>query len=409
MNKHVLFAAVAATLFAAPVHAIKINDQAVTANGGSMANIQGTAPNVFDTLRTASNASQFDAVGRIGDCTGTWLGAEGEYAWVLTAARCVRNTNLVGAADHLTFTNKNGVALAGGAGSTSYIHPKRINRPISVRDAGTDIALVRLKRLPASDIHAPSQPMLYNGKAEWDLPVSFVAYGSAFVNNESVNAVWPTTGARRAWGESKIDGVAENGHALFANLFPGSATHWAGLTSSDAGGAWWQEHNGVWQLVATTTGGTPIRSEGARISTYASWINELFPRARLSSEGNIPAAESAPEVTEAQAFIAPPQFGSRTAYVISPEQPGVDGPSSTFSGSSAGFTTLKVPVTNAATGEVNTISLRAHRAMFSPCGSNGLRMNNSLQCTSGNRLQGCPPTICSWVTAPGAGECRSTQ
>ena len=64
MNKHVLFAAVAATLFAAPAHAIKINDQAVTANGGSMANIQGTAPNVFDTLRTASNASQFDAVGR---------------------------------------------------------------------------------------------------------------------------------------------------------------------------------------------------------------------------------------------------------------------------------------------------------------------------------------------------------
>ena len=51
MDKHVLFAAVAATLFAAPVHAIKINDHALTANGGSMDNIQGTAPSVFDTLR----------------------------------------------------------------------------------------------------------------------------------------------------------------------------------------------------------------------------------------------------------------------------------------------------------------------------------------------------------------------
>jgi len=174
MKQQVLFAAVAATLFAAPVHAIKINDHAMVAN---LANVGGSAANVYDTLRTASLASQFDAVGSLGDCTATWLGAEGDYAWVLTAARCVRNTNLVHNADHLVFTNKDGIALAGGAGSTSYIHANRINKPSSVRDAGTDIALVRMKRLPASNTHAPVAPVLYTGTAEANVPVGFVSHG----------------------------------------------------------------------------------------------------------------------------------------------------------------------------------------------------------------------------------------
>ena len=44
--------------------------------------------------------------------------------------------------------------------------------------------------------------------------------------------------------------MTENGHALFANFITGSTTNWGGLTTSDAGTAWWQERNGEWQRVS---------------------------------------------------------------------------------------------------------------------------------------------------------------
>jgi hypothetical protein len=385
MNKHVLFAAVAATLFSAPVHAVKINNHALTANGGSVADIQGTAPNVFDALRTAGNAAHFDAVGRIGDCTGTWLGTEGEYAWVLTAARCVRNTHLVHAADHLTFTNKAGIALAGGVGSTSYIHPKRINRPTSVRDAGTDIALVRMKRLPASDTNAPVAPVIYDGKAEAGLPVGFVAYGSAFVNNTNVNAVWPTEGERRAWGESKLDGVTENGHALFANYVAASTTNWAGLTTSDAGSAWWQERDGQWQIVATTSSGTSVQSLGARMSTYASWVKDLFPNVGLADRAQPAAADGTVEITETREYVSPQQAWA-TAYVKSSDQPKVVAPTGLYvQNYEDAITMIKVPVVHAITGEEQLAVLRARRYVPT-CGGNR-PMNNYSGCASGNTFR----------------------
>lgn len=376
MKKQALFLALTAAVCAGSAHAVKINDAAFVSKGGNLADINGTAPAAFDMLRTASLSSQFLPVGRIGNCTGTWLGSEGDYAWVLTAARCVPNTHLVDAAEDLVFTNHAGVALAGGAGSTSYVHPNRLTRPSGVTATGTDIAMVRLKRLPASNTQAPAAPVLYDGTAESTKPVSFVAYGSAFAANRQVNAVWPTTGERRAWGDSIIDGTNNAGHALFANFSAGSATRWAGVDPTDAGSAWWQERDGQWQIVATTSGGSTLQSHGTRVSKYAKWINDLFPGARLSSEAAPPTFD-APEVTNDKTFQSANE-GWRIGFVNAPDQPLVNMPSGMTHADIYGETWFRTPLVNDA-GEQRFVTLRATR--LNGCGSER-SMNNAIGCVA---------------------------
>lgn len=362
MKKQVLLLALAATLGAAPAHAIHINDHAFVANGGDMNDIHGTAENVFDTLRTASTAARFQAVGRFGACTATWLGTEGDYAWILTAASCVPNKQLVQALPN-TYdfrTDAGHVVAYGGAGSASYIHPNRLARPSGVGTVGTDIALVRLQRsIPNERLAAALGPLLYDGTAEATHPVSFVSYGSVGINT---TRVLPVGGNRRVWGESIVDGGNEVGHALLAGFKAASTTHWAALAPTDRGSAWWQQHNGQWHVVATASYGTSLQSKGARLSRYASWINDLFPGARLFSEKHAPMTDTA-RITDTHDYVSS-SFGTATVFLKAEGQPDLSAPDTLqgYSGPGGGQTWMSVPVTNADTGAVSHVSLVGHIA-----------------------------------------------
>ncbi|MCC8362163.1 hypothetical protein LK996_03625 [Lysobacter sp. A6] len=357
MKKQVLLLALAATLGAAPAHAIHINDHAFVANGGDMSNVQGTYTSAFNKLHTASQASRFDAVGQIGSCTATWLGVEGEYAWVLTSASCAFNKtpHLTAAVPGaLAFRNASmGYPVAvGGPGTMSFVHPNFYALPAGTSQHGANLALMRLKI--SDKKNAPLRgPLLNDVHAESNLPVSFVSYGAIGVNSEKIlNA--PT---RRYWAQSFIDGAADAGNALFQGFKAGSSTHWAQLQPTDRGSAWWQQHNGHWQVVAMSSGSVAGHPKGVRMSRYASWINDLFPAARLVSEGNASVFDDA-EVTNSNRFDL--RYTRPVSFFASEGQPDV-----IVSGSIADpGSVITVPVTNLETGVTRSVALTPSRHSY---------------------------------------------
>ena len=383
-----LFLAVAAALCAAaPARAISINDDAFVANGGNPANIAGTASNVFDALRNASLAPPFDTVGRIGECTATWLGIEGRYAWLLTAARCVPDTGLVARIPGLSFYNSRGAFAAGFAPNvaTSFVHPKRFARPAGVGEAGTDIALVRIVRDPKGWSEPALPPTIHDANAEPGLPLAFVAYGDPQVNHVSVGTAWTGGHNRRAWGEAVADGINEAGHGVFANYQSTGTLRWAAVGDTDAGSAWWQAHDGEFQIVATTSTGTPSQSLGTRVSQYAPWINDLFPGARLASERH--ASLTGVELANSNYFLSR-AFHRTVAFLKSADQPGVWAPTTFISDPAKPASVLiEVPVTHEETGLASHVVLRPLRKVTG-CGN--FDMHNTTNCGSATQLHLTP-------------------
>lgn len=359
MQLRSLVLAAMASLCASSAHAIHINQQAFVANGGNLQNIPGTAGNVFDQLRTASLATQFLGVGNLAGCTGTWLGTEGNHAWVLTAAHCVPTTTEERDVGHLTFRDAENRPLAGGAGSKAYVHPYRINPLPGMSEASTDIALLRMPLLPAAfTTTLPTTPLLNDRPLVIGTTISMVGHGTAGVASTPIDAYWPTQGVRRVWGESRIDRIQESDRVAVSNFSPlQGATNWARAGVGDGGAAWWQQHGGEWAVVATTNGGHATSTTGASIAPYASWITSKFPGVVLVSERF--------RVTATKRFVsvnltAQAAYGM-VSFVVAPNQPGVTGPTSAIWKGDPGQTLVTVSTVDAVTGASRSIKLRAHR------------------------------------------------
>jgi hypothetical protein len=174
-----------------------------------------------------------------------------------------------------------------------------------------------------------------------------------------MTAAWPTTGERRAWGESVVGSTTELGHALYSRFTMGSATHWAGVSEGDAGSPWFQQRNGEWQIVGATSGGTMVQSNGVRVSKYARWINDLFPGVQLSSEPR-DAGPFTAEVTESAPFDH--TWSAAWVYFVgAPGQPGVEAPSTGIHNGLYATTRLVVPIVNVRTGQTSKVVLNGQR------------------------------------------------
>lgn len=348
MKVRSLVLAAFAALCASSAHGININQSAFTANGGNLQNIAGTAPNVFDKLRTASLAPQFGPVGNLGACTGTWLGTEGQHAWVLTAAHCVGSQRTATPLDQLRFRDGQGRLLAGGPGTLMVVHPNRLNPPNGMSNNATDIVMLKMPLLAEPGTPLPVGATIHDGAAKVDGTVALVGHGVVGVGQAQVSA-WPTTGQRRAWGEMRLSRTQDNGYVGVSNYIPGnSATSWTRASVGDDGAAWWQKHEGEWSVVATTNGGHAGSTTGVLVQKYASWINEVFPGARLTSERL--------RVTASQAFVshdfAADAGDGDLAFLVAPNQ------------AELGETMLDVPVRDK-WGNAKTAKLRAHRVVDS--------------------------------------------
>lgn len=379
MQLRTLVLAAFAATSALPAHAIHVNQQAFVANGGDLQDIEGSAPRVFDTLRVASFAGQFGAVGDLSGCAGTWLGADATHAWILTAAHCVPTTTLSRPVGHLTFRDAHDRPLAGGAGSLAFVHPNRLQRPAGVTDAGTDIALLRMPLMPPPvNGSAPVAPWIHDVAVVTGSTVAFVGTGTAGVASTPVDAFWPTAGQRRVWGESQLDSTRENGHVGIAGFAPTqSATHWARAGVGDGGASWWQLQHGQWSMVAITNGGHSTSTSATLALPYAQWINDLFPATQLTTERL--------RVTNTQEFVSHNYAHDLTQgevrFVVAPNQPGVEGPTQMHVTVETRHTELSVPVRDVWGNEL-VARLRAHR-MIGPCGAT--HMDNPNACADGKR------------------------
>lgn len=387
-----LIAAAFAALFAIPAHAVHVNQQTFVANGGHLQNVPGTAPNVFDQLRSASYAAHFNPVGDLGGCAGTWLGTEHNYAWILTAAHCVPTSTLMRTVGHLTFRDGYDRALAGGAGGLAFVHPHRLQPPPGVGQAGSDIAVLRLPLLPAGRSGAlPGAPYIHDRQVQAGSKLALVGHGSTGVANTPVDPYWPKQGVRRAWGETQLDSVLENGHLAVAGFGPTqSSTHWARAGVGDGGAAWWQRLDGEWSVIATTNGGNATATTGALIAKYATWIDDLFPGARMTGE-RLRVAESGRFTSYNYALDMPDDRGDwsrkgwwwhsapQVYFVVAPDQPGVEGPRSGSWSYELRHTSLTVPLRDA-WGKTTPVKLRAIRKV-GWCGNT--HMDNVALCPDG--------------------------
>jgi len=286
-----------AALTASPASAIVVNNNYFTSSGGDIADIVGTLDAGYADATAYSFAPQFSAVGTIGQCTATWIGdsADGTLSYILTAAHCLPDDQLVNPIADERFRDGLGNDFADGAG-TFYVPPQRIDRPPGFGGASTDIGILVLPRI-ASILDANglpiAQPLLYDGNNELNHPVTLNGYGSWGIGTEgSSGSYQPTNPPRRAAGTNTIDRIIEMDHGLTAEFdAPGTGDHTpfeSAVASGDSGSAWWQLHDGLWTIIGTTNGGSGSSydrfSTAARVSAYADWIRSIFPGARFYSD-----------------------------------------------------------------------------------------------------------------------------
>lgn len=367
MQCRALVLAIASCLCILPAHAVLINESAFAARGGDVRNFRTTVPKVFDALRTESLQPRFTAVGSISGCTATWLGNEGNQAWLLTSADCVGNTSLSQTSRARWFFDANGAPIAVGAG-TSFVHPNRLKMPAGLADASTDVALIRLP-IRADAKFPAQQPVLDDVVV--DQPVHFVGIGNAGVGTTDVSSYWGVT--KRNGGQSIVDGLLENDHALWAGYAPTGVTpRWARLARGDGGSAWWQQVGGEWAIVGVTAGGADNASLATRVSKYADWIKALYPGARVRSDRM--------RVTEAAPFRSV-AAGGGAHHLVASGQAGVVGPTKTVRSGAREHSVVSVPVTDAVTGRTSTLHLRGTRDNGA-CGP--IRMEDAIGCGGGN-------------------------
>lgn len=268
-------------------NAMVINQNVFIANGGDLSNVAETIKYANLKLRERSYATPYFTVGQIPGCTATWMGNDDTgKAYILTAAHCVSYNGLE-TATNTYFRAWDGTIIAQGEG-TIYVHKNRINKPNGMGGASTDIAIIKIPAVGTlyDDQGKPvEKPIIYDESNELNKEVQFVGYGSWGVGIHSNGAYFPYKGDRRLYGESVIDGIWELDHGIGACFEPkGKTKSWARLAPGDSGSAWWQKHDGIDTIIATTNGMGTYSSTGARVSKYASWIKSIYPDVELFSK-----------------------------------------------------------------------------------------------------------------------------
>jgi hypothetical protein len=337
-----------------PAHAIYINEEAFKDAGGNVAAIDATATKAFSARRARSFQAPFDASAVSRDCSPTWIGNEGNFAWFLTAAHCLPYNNATRFAISERFELQQAV-VAEGTG-WAFLPPDRIGSGRS----STDIALVRLPLAsPPAEWTRITRPVLYDGSDEGERQVHFVGHGNWGVGKTEVNTQPPRGLPRRLWGTSDVLGASAGDWELQAPFSPfGHSDFKARPTVGDSGGAWWQQHfGGYWAIVATTSSGSPSWSFGVRMSKRTDWITGLFPGATTLTK-RLTVTESAPFVSRNHAD----DVDAGTVYYVVPAgQTAATGPTAgTWSGAPT-HSTITVKAHDRITGNVMPIQLRGHR------------------------------------------------
>jgi hypothetical protein len=371
--------------FASSAYAVVISDDVFTRNGGNLGNIPGTIAKAMEPQRQDSFSPQFLAVGRISSgCTATWIGdsPDKKSSFFITAAHCVEMMNPTNF--WATFTDWAGRDVTPSDGTGSYVlGPYRNPIPPGMGGASSDIAVVTLPKtadiLDAKGLPI-APPILYDGSDEMLNTVWFAGYGLWGTGTGDGNESYlPADGyyGRRADGASKISSIFESDFGIGAGFNPTKGgDSWAHTATGDSGSAWWQMHDGAWNIIAVTNGGNVTISTGARVSKYANWIRSIYPQARFSSDGY--------SVNESQALTTPNfALDAKTgtvAYVV-PIQPAAMGPTSMIWAANFKPSIVQVLLQEKSQNRSEVIQLEALRDIG--CGPSYFQeMNDAVSCYS---------------------------
>lgn len=275
-----------------PANAVIILDSTWEENGGA----NGQEASGFDAHEALAMERQFASIFGLHDGeaylgSGTWIGNDDQYGYILTAAHNFDGNNPDPNA--WTYWSRAG---SGYEAVEVYIHPNY--DPEDDTTNGYDLAIVVLNT-PVTD--AGKQPFLYSGNDELGQVLTITGYGSRGIGSageadEFYDFEAETPAAARNIvdevdgpnGENNliIDLDAEDGGSnVMGDAEPVDELEGI-LGSGDSGGAAWIETANGWAIVATNTWGDDAVygsiSGFSRISTQLDWIREIYPNIRTT-------------------------------------------------------------------------------------------------------------------------------
>ena len=328
---------------------------------------------------------QPDHTGRPRACTGTWLGEDHSYAYVLTAAHCLGDRHGPGA-HAVTASFSDWQRRLIGRGRAWAFVPPEDGRPQETTRPGVPVrlAVVRLRRSATPqdpDGRPVPSPWIHDeGPLENDQRIQFVGHGQGSVGQPPrLGLTWQS---RRLWGQGVLHGGEPNGAATLRFSFdPQGREQGFGMAEGDGGSAYWQmqpmrhrrERAAV--IVGVHVGDDePNSFLGVRVAPHARWLAEVFPGVRLASlDGR--------RVTAVQAFISPDHEAGEDepmAYVLPPQAAAL-GTTIEPAHLDAEYSVLRTVVDDRWTGNRVPVQLRAHR--MDACGE-PLPMDDDAVCTA---------------------------
>lgn len=367
--KTLLLSTLLSTMSAA--HAIGISDQKYTELAGELSSEEQAVNQVYGTLSEASQATRFDAVGMLlaGNkrCTGTWLGNEGDTAYIITAAHCVEGDNKTQESNYtgerMTFRTGDGRILASGIATAHFTGHTRCANDIAVLE-------IPLVAEPVNRSGRPIQQPVFADKPEYlgyrTQPMTLAGYG-----------LWgtPTLG-NVGWGRASGPGSVpvDFGGCLLNRA--NSEAAWAFGTPGDSGSASWQWQNGWFVgsgISSAWVNWESLASFHTRVAPHHEWLKRVYPKINTVTRAQT-LTESSPVITDSiESNVRGAVYYTAGANVQGPSNGKWVYPNK--------FTYLAVNLVNQGRGTNQLVLLRAQRRTHCGWGE----MNNGVYCQEANK------------------------
>lgn len=270
-------------------YSIGINDSKYIELGGSLD--PALVNNISDKLHSKANAEKYNYVGLVigrGYCSGTWLGSDQQYSYILTAAHCLQGSeNDQHQGQYVSFKLQDGTVISSGQ-STNYFN--------QYTGCSSDIAVAKIPKVSDpldSNGDVIKQPYIDNHFNKDLLLDSIDLTGFGIFGSRSLGQLgW--LGKRNGTGQLRflyqdclINRAIENTPA------------WAFASPGDSGSAIWQQRKGADVAVGISSwwfGWQYGYSGHAPIALNSQWLKSIVPM--LKTVDDIPT-----EIEEQPVFV----------------------------------------------------------------------------------------------------------
>lgn len=366
LHPTLLASAVFASSLSAGAFAVGISDAKYTELGGSLSNENTVVRKVYDHLKAISLEPRFEAVGRIvaggALCTATWLGNDGDTAFIITAAHCVAGDNKSQESSYtgqnISFRTGDGRLVASGVSTNHFI---------GYNGCESDLAILEVPLL--------TDPLSSNGGV---VPKPIYADDEAFnryVGQPMTLAGYGRQGtpglgglsSGRAYGAANV--TQDVGGCLRNKANTNDA--WAYAAPGDSGSTTlqWREGQFVGMGITSWWAGWGSQYSGhGRVAPHQAWVKRIFPNINTVTRSRTLTESNAVELKDVEANV------KGTVYYLAGDN--VSGPTNRKWAYPRGYIPLTVPMVNQTTGGTHNIVLRSQRQTYCGWGE----INNGVYC-----------------------------